>query len=84
MPTREDCNVYIGPFIFVPDLVVRGGSWSGINPRTCAMQLVFIWSQAHIRLSTHDLNLTQLQAFKPEQRMRARAENDRRADECSK
>ena len=32
------------------------------------MQLAFIGSQAHTRSSTHDLDLTQLQAFEPEQR----------------
>ena len=26
MPAREDCNVHIVLFIFMPDLVVRGGS----------------------------------------------------------
>ena len=32
------------------------------------MQLAFIRSKAQARLSTHDLDLTQLQAFEPKQR----------------
>ena len=36
--------------------------------KTRDMQLEFIGSQAQTRLSTHDLDLIQLQAFEPKQR----------------
>ena len=52
--------------------------WSGISPRTRAIQLVFIGSQT-TRFSRHDPDLTQLLAFMPEQRRiegRMTAQND--------
>ena len=52
--------------------------WSGISPRTRAIHLVFIGSQA-TRLSRHDLDLTELLAFVLEQRRmegRMTAQND--------
>ena len=48
------------------------------------MQLAFIGSQTQARLSMHDPDLTQLQAFEPKQRRRAHTEKDRRVDDSSK